>query len=282
MRLFVVGACLTAFIVCASCSDGGGKHTSPTTATTVVTPPPTTVSDVTAAALIGTAWRPVSIAGYSPPLTSPPLSSAHLSFGPNQTWNGYDGCNYIAGTYRLRSGGSFQLVEHASTLVGCRRRIPLPTTAVRVELRHGRITFYARNGHQLAEYERLAPAETTANPQVEVMPNSGLVDGQKIRVKVTGFGIGGKVWLSECAAAADANNLGCGPQLAQQTLLVTDNRRSGSVSFVVRNRAATGSHESRDLRPCASGCVLVATAGQLAGYLDLKNFAYAGLKFGHG
>src|SRR4051812_32409700 len=96
-RLFVVGACLTTFIVCASCSGGGGKHTSPTTATTVVTPPPTTVWEMTAAALIGPAWRPVSIAGSPRPLTSPPLSSAHLSFGPNHTWNGYDGCNYIAG-----------------------------------------------------------------------------------------------------------------------------------------------------------------------------------------
>src|SRR4051812_46888623 len=70
-------------------------------------------------------------------------------------------------------------------------------------------------------------ADTTIHPAVTATPDSGLVDGQRITVRVTGFGIGGKVWLSECAAAQDISN-GCGQQLPQQTLVVTDNHRAGT------------------------------------------------------
>jgi hypothetical protein len=105
----------------------------------------------------------------------------------------------------------------------------------------------------------ISPADTTVHPAVTATPSRGLVDGQRITVRVTGFGVGGKVWLSECGAAEDISN-GCGPQLPQQTLLVTDNHRAGTAVFVVHDRAATKAN-STDLQPCDSECGVVATLG---------------------
>ena len=41
------------------------------------------------------------------------------------------------------------------------------------------------------------------NPKVIVTPATGLVNGQQVTVTVAGFGIGGKVWLAECASPTD-------------------------------------------------------------------------------
>jgi len=103
------------------------------------------------------------------------------------------------------------------------------------------------------------------------------MEGQVVTVKVTGFGVGGKVRLSECASAAYANTLGCGPEPAQQTFLVTSNTRAGSGSFTVHIRAATKTNDPTHLRPCTSACVLVATA--FAGYPNSKNYAYTPIAF---
>ena len=47
------------------------------------------------------------------------------------------------------------------------------------------------------------PALTVDHPTLTVSPASHLTDGQTVEVRVTGFGVGGKVWISECASAAD-------------------------------------------------------------------------------
>jgi len=112
--------------------------------------------------------------------------------------------------------------------------------------------------------EALVPALTVVNPTVAVSPSTNLKDGQVVEVRVTGFGVGGKVLLSECASAAAATDLGCGSELASQPFLVADDSRSGSTSFVVHasapGRALSASPTSR----CTSQCVVVATVG--AGY----------------
>src|ERR1700692_320795 len=59
-----------------------------------------------------------------------------------------------------------------------------------------------------------AAAATAAT--IEVTPHVGLLDGETVEVSVRGFIPGGKVWLSECATAADVNAYGCGEQLAAQ------------------------------------------------------------------
>ena len=99
-------------------------------------------------------------------------------------------------------------------------------------------------------------------------PSTGLVDGQPVEVHVTGFGIGGIVRLSECASAVDANDLGCGEQLAAQPLLVTDDSGSGTASFTVNTSGYTKPYDLNDTAPCTDRCVVVATQGGGYDYAD--------------
>ena len=99
-------------------------------------------------------------------------------------------------------------------------------------------------------------------PTAIVIPSQRLHDGEVVTVRVGGFGDGQKVWLSECASAGVASDAGCGPQLPQQTLLVTNARGAGSVEFRVRSRAATKPYNTHSEKPCAPrSCVIVATRG---------------------
>jgi photosystem II stability/assembly factor-like uncharacterized protein len=109
------------------------------------------------------------------------------------------------------------------------------------------------------------PATTLVDPRVVVTPATNLRDGQTVSVSVTGFGVGGIVRLSECSSAAIATDLGCGDQLAAQTMLATDEHRSGSASFVVHLEAADRALGTPDVR-CNDQCVLVATLGAGFGF----------------
>lgn len=120
----------------------------------------------------------------------------------------------------------------------------------------------------------LVPALQTHNPTVAVTPAAGLFDDQQVLVTVTGFGIGGKVSLSECATASDANSLGCGHGLPVQTSLSTDNNGGGSAAFQLQSSASAQPSNLNDIQPCTNNCVLVATVGGNYG------FAYTALHFG--
>jgi hypothetical protein len=87
---------------------------------------------------------------------------------------------------------------------------------------------------------------------------------------VTGFGIGGKVWVSQCATASDINDEGCGQGPPEQTLLVTDDNGRGSVAFQVRSSAAAQPNSLTHTDPCANKCVLVATLGGGYGYASVR------------
>ena len=165
-------------LLLAACSSSSHDATAqPTTTTMPSTVQPTTTTttptNVTEAALVGT-WRPVSIAGYDGPLTDPPLTEAPiLRFAANGEWNGNDSCNDFSGSYQLRSAEAFRLVIRVTTSVGCTRNTPSPpTTAVRVELLNGRLTFYARNGSQLAQYERATVTARVLLPSTTMMAGS--------------------------------------------------------------------------------------------------------------
>jgi hypothetical protein len=111
-------------------------------------------------------------------------------------------------------------------------------------------------------------------PQVTVTPSAGLTGGQQVQVRVTGFGVGGKVFLSECANAAAANEAGCGVQLAAQPFILTDESRNGSGTFAVLASASAAPYNNfARLAPCSTACVLVATSGIGGG------FAYTTLSF---
>ena len=109
--------------------------------------------------------------------------------------------------------------------------------------------------------DALVPALSVDHPTVTVSPPARLKDGQVVKVSVTGFGVGGKVWLSECASADVATDLGCGVELAAQPFLVTDDSRAGSGELVVRGRASATSLAAGPSMPCADRCVIVATLG---------------------
>jgi hypothetical protein len=108
------------------------------------------------------------------------------------------------------------------------------------------------------------PALTVDHPTVTVSPAVDLQDGQAVEVRVSGFGVGGKVWLSECATAEEATDLGCGVELAAQPFLVTNDNRAGTGRLIVRARAAGGTFSAGPNSLCLDQCVIVATLG--AGY----------------
>jgi photosystem II stability/assembly factor-like uncharacterized protein len=105
------------------------------------------------------------------------------------------------------------------------------------------------------------PALSVDRPALSVSPSSHLRNGQAVAVRVTGLGVGGKVFLSECAAAAVASDLGCGAQLAAQPFLVTDDSRVGHATFIVSASSSADPFGTAALRPCADRCVIVATLG---------------------
>jgi hypothetical protein len=98
------------------------------------------------------------------------------------------------------------------------------------------------------------------HPRLTISPSTNLYDGETVEVRVTGFGVGGKVWLSECASGAVATDLGCGRDLAGQLFLVTDDSRAGQSPLVVTAHAAIGPLYATQV-PCTNQCVLVATIG---------------------
>jgi hypothetical protein len=111
-------------------------------------------------------------------------------------------------------------------------------------------------------------------PTVTVVPRMHLRDGQIVTAYVTGFGDGEKVWLSECASIAVAGDEGCGQQLPQQTLLVTEAHGAGSTRFTVHSRAAWKPYSPGATKGCARSCVIVATEG------GLRVWATEGIRFG--
>ncbi|MGO9874321.1 MAG: neocarzinostatin apoprotein domain-containing protein [Acidimicrobiia bacterium] len=115
------------------------------------------------------------------------------------------------------------------------------------------------------------PAETTVDPTVTATPKTELANGQRITVRVTGFGVDSKVWLSECASVSDLSDVGCGPRLAAQPFLMTDKHRAGSAMFVVHDRAPVMENNSTDVRPCVSACLVFAAGG--------GGFAYTPISF---
>jgi hypothetical protein len=98
------------------------------------------------------------------------------------------------------------------------------------------------------------------HPAVRITAASHLHDGETVLAEVTGFGVGGKVFLSECSSAALATDLGCGAELARQTLLVTDDSRAGHASFEASIDAPSGPLPRGRTR-CSGQCVIVATVG---------------------
>jgi hypothetical protein len=97
---------------------------------------------------------------------------------------------------------------------------------------------------------------------VTVTPASNLRNGEKVRVTVSGYGLGAKFFVSECADAKDVSPGGCGGQLALQNFGLTNMMGSGSYVVTVKNVAATGLSPKGPFRTCLNNCVLTATGGE--------------------
>jgi Neocarzinostatin family len=97
-----------------------------------------------------------------------------------------------------------------------------------------------------------------SRPTIVVTPSRGLRNEQLVRVQVTGFGNGVKVFLFECASAVDVDD-GCGSQLAQQAFLVTSVRGAGTARFRVTVLATAGPVGKPTKKRCRNSCVVVAS-----------------------
>ena len=103
-----------------------------------------------------------------------------------------------------------------------------------------------------------ARASAARSVTLIVSPSESLRNGQLVRLRVSGFGDGVKVFLSECLSAKDAAVPGCGPQTAQQPFLVTNVDGSGTTQFRVSGVASSWPGVDKE-EPCADSCVMVAS-----------------------
>ena len=72
-------------------------------------------------------------------------------------WHGSDGCNALAGTYRVGPDGSLAATAGPQTLIGC-ANVPngvVVTSAARVEIDEDRLSFLDDGGAVLGSYARL-------------------------------------------------------------------------------------------------------------------------------
>jgi hypothetical protein len=120
----------------------------------------------------------------------------------------------------------------------------------------------------------VAPALQTHTPKVIVTPSTDLTNGETVEVSVTGFGVEGKFWITECASATDANTKGCGTAFGLFGL--TKATGSGSYEYTVRSTARSAPYKTSSTAPCTDQCVIVATVGIGYGY------AYAPITFAPG
>jgi hypothetical protein len=130
--------------------------------------------------------------GYTGPLTSSSFVFApSISFDGDGHWNGTDGCDRFGGSYRLGSGGTIEIEPGSHSDAACGVGglvVPSPDSvfdAVRVELLNDRLTFFLRNGNQLAQYER-ATVTTRVVLQSTTMTAGSSMSGHVIVENNTG------------------------------------------------------------------------------------------------
>jgi heat shock protein HslJ len=113
-----------------------------------------------AVAIVGT-WRPAEIPGYTPPPQYPnALRDATITFDGQHTLQGTDGCNGFRLDYRVTSDGKIRVGEGVQTLIGC-ANVPndeVVSSAARVQVSAGSLTFVDSHGTLLGRYDRVADA----------------------------------------------------------------------------------------------------------------------------
>ena len=97
-----------------------------------------------------------------------------------------------------RSGMALAIVVAAMLLAACSGGTKRATS-----------TTTAPPGRRGSSSQTSVPAVTTVHPTVMVTPNAGLTDGQRVTVRVTGFGVGGNWRCSDPRHARTLGAQGC-------------------------------------------------------------------------
>ena len=122
-------------------------------------PGPGEASDL-AVAIVGT-WRPVEIPGYTPPPQYPDaFRGATITFDGKHTLRGTDGCNAFNVSYRVTAAGFLRVGQGPETLIGC-ANVPndqVVSSAARVQISGGSLTFVDSHGTLLGRYDRVGDA----------------------------------------------------------------------------------------------------------------------------
>ncbi len=120
-----------------------------------------------------------------------------------------------------------------------------------------------------AKWSLLTPRAVTLLPAtrelltatVRVSPSKGLADGEKVHVRISGFGADGRYHVSECSSDTAVSEAGCGLELTTQPTVATDGAGKGSATFAVSSSAAASSDTTTTRAQCTSRCVLVVSGG---------------------
>jgi heat shock protein HslJ len=100
-------------------------------------------------------WHPVKLDGFVSLKAARP-DDPILTFSPDGTWSGSDGCNGISGTFTIGQRGEFTSTANGQRLVECDN---VPNTAVlaaakRITSDQTTLWFFAGDGRQVATYAR--------------------------------------------------------------------------------------------------------------------------------
>ena len=107
----------------------------------------------------------------------------------------------------------------------------------------------------------LPPTRELLTATVRVSPSRGLVDGERVRVSISGFGTDGRYHVSECSSDTAVSEAGCGLGLTTQPTVATDGAGKGSATFTVSSSAAPSSNTTTTRTRCTNRCVIVVSGG---------------------
>ncbi|MGC4940768.1 META domain-containing protein [Kribbella sp. DT2] len=153
------GAAVAAVAVIAAAgfalSGGLGGSTAPQPAATTPAPAVSSATPVVASQQLAGTWRPLKLDGFSALKTSRP-DNPTLTFNPDGTWTGSDGCNGLGGTFSIGQRGEFTGTAGSQRLIECAN---VPHTAVlqtakRITADRTTLKFYAGDGREVAIYAR--------------------------------------------------------------------------------------------------------------------------------
>jgi heat shock protein HslJ len=136
-------------------SNGPAVHPDPAAGRSAQATPTTGTTSAPTMRVLSGSWRPVRLDGFVSLKAARPEDPI-LTFSPDGTWSGSDGCNGISGTFTLGQRGEFTSRSNGQRLVECDN---VPNTAVlaaakRISSDQTTLWFFAADGRQVATYAR--------------------------------------------------------------------------------------------------------------------------------